>query len=222
MINQVVNSTLCKYHIDNIPVVKELLELNKKIIKNKVIEYQKKFPKNKIILIGTSAMQLHGLLYKPIKDIDLALIQGELPKEKISRIDILDWRVCGYTIDGWKDRIVTIDGIEVLSIRDLLVTFSMNLHRPNKVDAITLITKYNNNLKEQALLDIKEFRAFSKKLGEDNPKTKTFLESMDKFDYIVSNNVIEHELLEDVFSLDELKNLNIDKKFKEMIFLSYE
>lgn len=203
MKNQIVNSTLSKYHIDNIPIVKELLELNKKTIKNKVIEYKEKYPNDRVILIGTSAMQLHGLLYKPIRDVDLALIQGDLHKEKILKIDILDWRDSGYTINGWEDRIVIIDGIEVLSVRDLLVTFAMNLHRPNKINAITLVTKYNNNLKEQALLDIQEFKSFSKKLKD---KSETFLESIDKFEYIVSNDILEHPLLEDIYSLNEIKN----------------
>lgn len=217
MINQIINSTLSKYHIDNIPIVKEMLEVNKEIIKAKLLEYKEKYPNNRVILIGTSAMQMHGLLYKPIKDIDLALIEGDLMREKIPRIDMLDWRRCGYTIKGWEERIVTIDNIEILSVRDILITFAMNLHRPNKIDSITAVTKYNNDLKEQALLDVEEFKSFSKRLGKDNPKAATFLESMDKFKYVVSNDITEQIDLELILPINELSTLTLDEEYKNMI-----
>lgn len=128
----VIQKTFNKDVMNEIPLIKKALDLNKKFIITKLNEFKEKNPNLEFIVVGSSAFTLLGELYTPISDIDIMLKDMSTQYNKVDKVDVVFWDDLDYTLDGWEDRLVNIEGFNVLSFRDSLICTVINCHKINK------------------------------------------------------------------------------------------
>ena len=166
-------------------------------VKNDIYNKIKQFSidcNKEFVAIGSSAAILNNLIYKQMTDIDIGILENFDKKELRSslsdnyKIDILDWSSFHATLSGWQERIVDIDGIKVLSKRDMLVNMVCSLHKFNKLYNITAIINNDNNVVNQLLIDLETFKNEIKSSTASGIWIERTLVNIDVASQVLSNN----------------------------------
>lgn len=148
---------LNKKFVKQIPLVQTCMELNKQAILNELNEFKLKNPDLNFIVIGSAAITLQDNSYVPIKDIDIVIFDDN-NVNRPDRFDILNWKTFEPTNNDWRQRLININGFNVLNVRDILVTMICNCDQFLKIRKFFSIIDTDEIIKNQFLDDMEKFK----------------------------------------------------------------
>lgn len=187
----VIQKTFNKDVMNEIPLIKKVLKLNKEFIIKKLNEFKEKNPGLEFIVVGSSALTLLDELYTPINDVDIMLKDMSTEYNKVDKVDVVFWDDLDYTLDGWENRTINIEDFNILGFRDSLICTIINCHKINKMDKIYNLVFRTEETEKQFLEDLESFKIKINKASKvmRNYKRNRILENIDS----VYSSVVTHK-----------------------------